>query len=178
MRVKTLSLAPVVGGLWLLYLCGALLWLCGLDVTSWRFWAVVLPVATLQPVCAALGAALGRRRVRYVAGVDVTAGRTEAEEFEWDDPDGDEVFEWDDPGGRLLPGSYLPATWHCTLPVDAQGRLGLAFRLETGEVLRLALDLGCARSAAETLAFYLRGHEMRPAPDESAGPSPAPQDRG
>lgn len=87
-------------------------------------------------------------------------------------------FAWPALNGRLLPDSYARAAWRCTLPVDAQDRLGLGFNLETGEVVRLSLDRESARHLAETVSEYLRGHELRPAPDETGGPSQAPQDRG
>lgn len=91
---------------------------------------------------------------------------------------GAEAFEWDVLDGRLLPTSYVPASWHGTLPLDAQGRLGFGFRLETGEVLRLSLDAEGARHLAESVAEYLRGHALRPAPEDRAGPSPALSNRG
>lgn len=55
MRSAKTMLVPVIRSLWVLYLGGALYWLCGLDVTAWRFWAVSVPVALLQPLSAFLG---------------------------------------------------------------------------------------------------------------------------
>lgn len=55
-----------------------------------------------------------------------------------------------------IPASYQPAAWRNTLPVDyATQRLGVGFTLESGEVVRLSLDVLTARSMAETVLDYL-----------------------
>jgi hypothetical protein len=53
-----------------------------------------------------------------------------------------------------IPESYKQASWRNTLPVD-EGRLGLAFSLSDGEIIRLNLDVESARHLVETVSFYL-----------------------
>jgi hypothetical protein len=39
-----------------------------------------------------------------------------------------------------LPPSYVSASWHCVLPVDADGRQGIAFDLADRAIVRLSID--------------------------------------
>lgn len=51
-----------------------------------------------------------------------------------------------------IPASYSPASWRATLPKDlATDRIGVAFNLEDGTIIRLALDADSARNLAETI---------------------------
>jgi len=52
-----------------------------------------------------------------------------------------------------IPASYLPASLRCTLPVDdATNRIGVAFNLPDGQVLRIALDEKNAKAICTLLS--------------------------
>lgn len=60
-----------------------------------------------------------------------------------------------------LPKSFSHGSWRCTLPVDlATQRMGVAFNLEDGTVLRVALDLCSAKNVHESIAEYLKAFKM------------------
>lgn len=61
-------------------------------------------------------------------------------------------------GPSRIPSSFVSASWRCTLPVDpTTRRLGLAFTLAGGEMVRLAIPVLDARHLSETIADYLDG---------------------
>lgn len=53
------------------------------------------------------------------------------------------------------PTSYLQASWRCTLPVDADGRMGIGLNLADGTVVRVSLDMASAQGLAETVLQYI-----------------------
>lgn len=55
------------------------------------------------------------------------------------------------PGRGRTPASYLPASWRGTLPVDAEGRMGISLNMGDGAVVRVALDVASAKGLAETV---------------------------
>lgn len=70
------------------------------------------------------------------------------------------------------PVSYLPATWRCTLPVDADGSRGLAFDLTDNTVVRIKLDQRGLESLRAEIApgydNFMRELAQRLAPDTDA----------
>lgn len=53
-----------------------------------------------------------------------------------------------------IPNSYIPAGWRGTLPVH-NGRIGLALNADSGEVIRLSLDIKSAQNIVETFTVNL-----------------------
>ncbi len=57
-----------------------------------------------------------------------------------------------------IPPSYLPATWRCTTPIEADGSVGLGFNLADGSVVRLKLDGRSIKQILESIyAMKIRG---------------------
>lgn len=54
-----------------------------------------------------------------------------------------------------IPGSYIPAKWRNSLPVDADGFVGIGFDVGDGDIIRLRLSTHCARQLSESLNNYL-----------------------
>ncbi len=54
----------------------------------------------------------------------------------------------------MIPKSYKPASWHCVLPVDPGGCMGLGFNV-AGEVIRLRLSVDDVRKLAGAIVGYL-----------------------
>jgi hypothetical protein len=56
------------------------------------------------------------------------------------------------PPKRRTPPAYVPATWRCTLPAEADGAQALGFDLADGRVIRVLLDAKSVVDVRETLA--------------------------
>lgn len=73
-----------------------------------------------------------------------------------------------------MPDIYKPASWRNTLPVAGEKEeMGIGFDLENGEIVRLCLDLTCARHLSESIAEFLANYE-RSQPAKSHGRSSLP----
>ena len=77
-----------------------------------------------------------------------------------------------------LPPSYVSASWHCVLPVDADGRQGIGFNLEDGRVVRLAIDAETALALVTEIRAYRAGDPRFHSPISDGSPSRdgSPQD--
>ncbi len=75
-------------------------------------------------------------------------------------------------GHRRVPASYQSATWRNALPVDDNFlELGVGFNLDSGEVIRLRLDLASARHLVGSVSDYIGDHDARSHSDKSSGMS-------
>lgn len=72
---------------------------------------------------------------------------------------------------HAIPRSYVTATWRNTTPIDRQAQaIGVGFTLESGEIVRLRLDLDSARHLVETLSGYIADYgSYSSQSDRSAG---------
>ncbi len=60
----------------------------------------------------------------------------------------------------MVPDSYLPAAWRCTLPVDpVEGVLGIGFDYPEACITRLRLSVDDARLLAESLTEALVAYD-------------------
>lgn len=60
----------------------------------------------------------------------------------------------------MVPASYLPSKWRCTLPVDpVEDVLGIAFDYPVTGIARLRLSVADARHLAESLTEYLAAYD-------------------
>jgi hypothetical protein len=60
----------------------------------------------------------------------------------------------------MVPASYLPSKWRCTLPVDPEaGVLGIAFDYPVTGIARLRLSVADARLLADSLTEALAAYD-------------------
>ncbi len=72
----------------------------------------------------------------------------------------------------MVPASYLPSKWRCTLPVDPEsGVLGIAFDYPVTGIARLRLSVADARHLAESLTEYLSAYDASQSAKSSGKPS-------
>ena len=72
----------------------------------------------------------------------------------------------------MVPDSYLPASWRCTLPVDpVEGVLGISFDYPWDCAARVRLTVADARLLADSLAEALVAYDASQSVKSSGKPS-------
>lgn len=67
----------------------------------------------------------------------------------------------------MVPASYLPSKWRCTLPVDpVEGVLGIGFDYPEACITRLRLGVDDARLLADSLTEALAAYDGHQASEE------------